>query len=67
MSLQLTKRPNEPSAKAWIFRSLLGPAMLLDGIAATITVGSYHPGVSLLIARRLSAERFAHCERRLSP
>lgn len=50
---------NEPSVEAWLFRSMLGPAMILDGIVTTITLGCVNLIASLWTARKLTAARIA--------
>jgi hypothetical protein len=50
---------SEHSIKAWLFRSMLGPAMTLDGIVTTITLGCVNPNASLWTARKLTTARIA--------
>jgi hypothetical protein len=50
----------EQSGKAWGWRVLLGPAMLLDGVLATLSLGTLNAGAALGAARRLAAERFVN-------
>jgi hypothetical protein len=51
-------RKLEKSAKSWAWRSLLGPAMIIDGICSALTVGTVSLGMSLEVARKLAKERF---------
>lgn len=48
----------EQTLLAWIYRSLLGPAQIIDGILMTISLGSFSLGLSLKCARKLSVCRF---------
>ena len=48
---------NEPSPKAWMFRLIFGPALLLDGAVQTLSLGTLSLGAALWVARRLSLER----------
>lgn len=47
----------ERSWKAWLLRFLLGPAMTIDGVFATVSGGTFAPRLSLKVARELSVER----------
>ena len=51
-------RQVEKTARAWLWRSLLGPAMLVDGLLATLTVGTLSAGAGLSVSRRLAMARF---------
>lgn len=55
--MRFNRKP-ETTFKAWVFRALLGPAMLLDGILATITIGTLSFAFTLSIARSLSNARY---------
>lgn len=48
----------EKSLKAWFYRFLLGPAMILDGMLFTISFTIIKTSFTLNCARKLSAERF---------
>jgi hypothetical protein len=52
-------RKIEQTAVAWAWRSLLGPAMLIDGVLATLTLGTLSVGAALEVSRRLAMARFA--------
>lgn len=52
-------RKIEQTPEAWFWRALLGPAMLLDGLMSTLTVGTVSLGSSLRVSRRLAMSRFA--------
>ena len=49
----------EPNAASWLLRGLLGPAQLVDGAVATVTLGTVNLGLALAAARRLARERMA--------
>ena len=51
-------RKTEQTARAWAWRCLLGPAMLLDGLVSTLTLGTLSVGAALEVSRRLSIARF---------
>jgi hypothetical protein len=48
----------ETSAAAWMWRALLGPAMLVDGVIATLSVGTVSVAAALGVSRRLAVARF---------
>lgn len=48
----------ERTLKAVMWRYLLGPAMILDGLVATLTLGSVSVGSALEVSRRLALSRF---------
>jgi hypothetical protein len=48
----------EETVKAWAWRCLLGPAMLLDGFLSTLTLGTVSVGAALEVSRRLAMARF---------
>lgn len=48
----------EQTASAWMWRALLGPAMMIDGLLSTLTLGTLSMGTSLKISRRLAIARF---------
>jgi hypothetical protein len=50
----------EHTAKAWLFRALLGPAQIIDGVFALATIGTVAPGLALRAARALSRSRLQH-------
>lgn len=54
MRLNLT---GESSVEAWFWRLLLGPAVLLDGLATTLTGGTVFLGMSLAASKRLGKAR----------
>ena len=49
----------EQTSAAWAWRALLGPAMLLDGLLSTLTIGTVSVGAALEVSRRLAMARFA--------
>lgn len=51
-------RKAEQTAAAWAWRALLGPAMLLDGLLSTLTLGTLSVGAALGVSRRLTMARF---------
>jgi hypothetical protein len=53
-------RNREKTLKGWLWCALLGPAQLIDGAIATITVGSFSLGLQLEISRRLAKSRIEH-------
>lgn len=55
-------RKIEQTAAAWAWRALLGPAMLLDGLLSTLTLGTLSAGFALEVSRRLARARFAGME-----
>ena len=55
--MQINKKL-EPNIKSWFWRLVLGPAIILEGIVATITVGTVSLGLSLKVARNLGRVRF---------
>jgi|688.fasta_scaffold2571403_2 hypothetical protein len=57
-------RKNEQTAKAWAWRCLMGPAMLLDGLLSTLTIGTVSVGASLEVSRRLAMARFDALDRK---
>lgn len=52
-------RKTEQTAAAWAWRALLGPAMLLDGLLSTLTIGTLSAGTALKVSRRLAMARYA--------
>jgi hypothetical protein len=57
--MKITALPKtEPSAKAWGYRLLLGPASLLDGLVETLTFGFYGIGAKCQVAMCLSKARY---------
>lgn len=48
----------EPNATAWCLRALLGPAMLVDGLLCTLTLGTLHLGTHNKVARQLANTRY---------
>ena len=56
--MYINKR-REPGVKSWLFRCMLGPACILDGIAGTVTLGYVHLGFSLRVARKLTNARIS--------
>ena len=55
-------RKIEQSAAAWAWRALLGPAMLLDGLLSTLTLGTLSVGAALEVSRRLAMARLLAME-----
>lgn len=51
-------RKAEKTAQAWAWRALLGPAMCLDGLVSTMTLGYVSVGAALEVSRRLAMSRF---------
>jgi hypothetical protein len=47
----------ESSAKAWILRMAIGPAMVVDGICHFFSLGCFSAGCSLAAARKLAKTR----------
>lgn len=47
----------EATAVAWMWRIILGPAMLLDGAVVTASVGALSIGASLAVSKRLAIAR----------
>lgn len=56
--VKVMNRKIEHTTKAWAWRLLLGPALLLDGAIATLTVGTFSVGAALGVSRRLAMARF---------
>ena len=54
MRLNMKKEPN---AKAWMLRAMIGPASLLDGVIATVTLGFVSTEFTLATARALALVR----------
>lgn len=52
-------RKREQTARAWIWRALWGPALLVDGICSTLTVGTLNAGAALEVSRRLAMARIS--------
>jgi len=52
-------RKREQTVEAWVWRLLLGPAMLVDGIVFTLTASTVSTGVVLEVSRRLAMARYA--------
>jgi hypothetical protein len=50
-------RKSEPSVVAWLWRLLLGPASIFDGLVETFTLGSFSAGAKLDVARNLARAR----------
>jgi len=48
----------EKSAKAWALRTIIGPAMVIDGACHFFTFGCFSAGLALATARKLSMARF---------
>ena len=58
MSFRITAYPKkEPSLKAWMWRLLLGPASIVDGIIETLTFGFYGVAAKLRVSRNLALAR----------
>ena len=57
-------RKIEQTVEAWAWRALLGPAMLLDGLLSTLTLGTLSVGAALEVSRRLAVARFAGMKER---
>lgn len=49
--------PPEKSARAWFWRMILGPSMVIDGIVGFVLLGSWGPGLALRVARNLARAR----------
>lgn len=47
----------EPNVKAWLWRGLVGPASILDGIVSTVTVGTVSTGLALATSKALALSR----------
>lgn len=47
----------ERSFSAWMFRILLGPSIIIEGIVATFTLGTVSTGLHLFVARKLARAR----------
>jgi hypothetical protein len=48
----------EKSAKAWVLRMTIGPAMVIDGVCHFFTLGCFSAGLSLATARKIAMARF---------
>jgi hypothetical protein len=53
----------EKSAKAWFLRTIIGPAMVLDGVCHFMSLGCLSVGASLTVSRRLAIARFQAIEK----
>lgn len=47
----------EKSVMAWVLRALVGPAAIVDGVVATLSIGSLSTGCALAVARKLALVR----------
>lgn len=57
-SYKITAYPKrEPSAKAWMWRLLLGPASIVDGVVETLTFGFYGVAAKLHVSKYLALAR----------
>lgn len=54
---------SEKSPAAWGWRALLGPAMVVDGLLSSLTVGTVSLGASLAVSRRLALARINHIKK----
>jgi hypothetical protein len=48
---------SEPNIKAWVYRGLIGPAGIVDGIIYTLTVGTVIAGLALATSKSLAKAR----------
>lgn len=49
----------EKTPLGWVLRCLFGPAMVIDGLLYTVTLGTLSPGLSLAVARLIAKARLA--------
>lgn len=59
MALTVNKH-REKTARAWFFRVLFGPAMMIDGLVVFLTVGFISPGLSLSTAKAMAKSRITY-------
>lgn len=48
----------EKSVEAWMFRALIGPGYVVDGLVQTFSLGFVTAGVAVYFARKLAVARF---------
>lgn len=54
--MYITKKA-EKTLAAWAWRVLLGPALLLEGLLQTVTLGTIYTGAVVRVASRLARAR----------
>jgi hypothetical protein len=55
--INLRTRRSEPNLRAWVWRILVGPALILDGLIATVTLGMASGSFTLNAPRNLAMAR----------
>jgi len=57
--MKLILKP-ETNMTSWLWRSLLGPSVIVDGIVATITLSTHSPNLKTKVVSKLAKSRYNH-------